>query len=76
MSVDLARVQFAFISINHFFVPVTIGLAFLTAPLQTAAGANSCRIGTKRSARRRRPGATPEAIRLGEMTCPIMLTRW
>jgi cytochrome bd ubiquinol oxidase subunit I len=33
---DLARVQFAFTSINHFlFVPVTIGLAFLTALLQT-----------------------------------------
>jgi cytochrome d ubiquinol oxidase subunit I len=31
-STDLARVQFAFTSINHFlFVPVTIGLAFLTA---------------------------------------------
>src|SRR5579872_2365379 len=36
-SADLARVQFAFTSINHFFfVPVTIGLAFLTALLQTA----------------------------------------
>jgi cytochrome d ubiquinol oxidase subunit I len=36
-NVDLARVQFAFTSINHFlFVPVTIGLAFLTALLQTA----------------------------------------
>jgi cytochrome d ubiquinol oxidase subunit I len=36
-SLDLARVQFAFTSINHFlFVPVTIGLAFLTALLQTA----------------------------------------
>jgi cytochrome d ubiquinol oxidase subunit I len=36
-SVDLARWQFAFTSINHFlFVPVTIGLAFLTALLQTA----------------------------------------
>ena len=35
-STDLARVQFAFTSINHFFfVPVTIGLAFLTALLQT-----------------------------------------
>jgi cytochrome bd ubiquinol oxidase subunit I len=34
---DLARWQFAFISVNHFFfVPVTIGLAFLTALLQTA----------------------------------------
>ena len=37
MNVDLARVQFAFTTINHFFfVPVTIGLAFLTALLQTA----------------------------------------
>src|SRR5450432_4362321 len=36
-SVDLARWQFAFVTINHFlFVPVTIGLAFLTALLQTA----------------------------------------
>ncbi len=36
-NVDLARWQFAFVSINHFFfVPVTIGLAFLTALLQTA----------------------------------------
>jgi cytochrome bd ubiquinol oxidase subunit I len=36
-SIDLARLQFAFTSINHFFfVPVTIGLAFLTALLQTA----------------------------------------
>src|SRR5579859_6438148 len=36
-STDLARVQFAFTSINHFlFVPITIGLAFLTALLQTA----------------------------------------
>src|SRR5436190_13839487 len=35
-STDLARLQFAFTSINHFFfVPVTIGLAFLTALLQT-----------------------------------------
>ncbi len=35
-NVDLARWQFAFVSINHFFfVPVTIGLAFLTALLQT-----------------------------------------
>jgi cytochrome bd ubiquinol oxidase subunit I len=34
---DLARWQFAFTSINHFlFVPVTIGLALLTALLQTA----------------------------------------
>ena len=37
MALDLARWQFAFTSINHFFfVPVTIGLAFLTALLQTA----------------------------------------
>ena len=37
MNVDLARWQFAFTSVNHFlFVPVTIGLAFLTALLQTA----------------------------------------
>src|SRR6202020_1959546 len=36
-NVDLARSQFAFVTINHFFfVPVTIGLAFLTALLQTA----------------------------------------
>jgi cytochrome d ubiquinol oxidase subunit I len=36
MTVDLARWQFAFVTINHFFfVPVTIGLAFLTAVLQT-----------------------------------------
>src|SRR6476646_1936373 len=36
-NVDLARFQFAFTSINHFlFVPITIGLAFLTALLQTA----------------------------------------
>ena len=35
-NVDLARWQFAFTSINHFlFVPITIGLAFLTALLQT-----------------------------------------
>ena len=34
---DLARWQFAATSINHFFfVPITIGLAFLTALLQTA----------------------------------------
>ena len=37
MNVELARIQFAFTSVNHFFfVPVTIGLAFLTALLQTA----------------------------------------
>jgi len=36
-TLDLARWQFAFTSINHFlFVPITIGLAFLTALLQTA----------------------------------------
>src|SRR6202142_475958 len=34
---DLSRGQFAFVTINYFFfVPVTIGLAFLTALLQTA----------------------------------------
>ena len=34
---DLARLQFAMTSIYHFlFVPVTIGLALLTALLQTA----------------------------------------
>jgi cytochrome d ubiquinol oxidase subunit I len=36
-TLDLSRIQFAFTSINHFlFVPITIGLAFLTALLQTA----------------------------------------
>ena len=36
MTTDLARWQFATTSIYHFlFVPVTIGLAFLTAVLQT-----------------------------------------
>ncbi len=36
MREDLARWQFAFTSVNHFlFIPVTIGLAFLTALLQT-----------------------------------------
>src|SRR5271155_1033962 len=35
-NVDLARWQFGFVTVNHFFfVPVTIGLAFLTALLQT-----------------------------------------
>ncbi|WP_155368310.1 cytochrome ubiquinol oxidase subunit I [Catellatospora vulcania] len=35
-NVDLARIQFAMTSIYHFiFVPITIGLAFLTAILQT-----------------------------------------
>ncbi len=37
MALDLSRWQFAMTSIYHFlFVPVTIGLAFLTALLQTA----------------------------------------
>ncbi|HUZ37105.1 MAG TPA: cytochrome ubiquinol oxidase subunit I [Streptosporangiaceae bacterium] len=37
MTLDLARWQFAWTSVNHFFfVPVTIGLAFLTALLQTS----------------------------------------
>ena len=37
MTNDLARWQFATTSIYHFlFVPVTIGLAFLVALLQTA----------------------------------------
>ena len=37
MRTDLARWQFAFTSVNHFlFIPVTIGLAVLTALLQTA----------------------------------------
>ena len=37
MSLDLARWQFAITSIYHFlFVPVTIGMAFLVALLQTA----------------------------------------
>ena len=37
MALDLARWQFAFTSVNHFlFIPITIGLAFLTALLQTA----------------------------------------
>lgn len=37
MTLDLARWPFPLTSINHFFfVPVTIGLAFLTAVLQTA----------------------------------------
>jgi cytochrome d ubiquinol oxidase subunit I len=37
VNVDLARWQFGFTSVNHFFfVPVTIGLAVLTALLQTA----------------------------------------
>jgi cytochrome bd ubiquinol oxidase subunit I len=35
MNVELARWQFGFVTVNHFFfVPVTIGLAFLTALLQ------------------------------------------
>ncbi len=37
MRTDLARWQFAFTSVNHFlFIPITIGLAFLTALLHTA----------------------------------------
>ena len=37
MNIDLARVQFASTSIYHFlFVPITIGLAFLVAILQTS----------------------------------------
>src|SRR5947209_8895520 len=37
MNVELARVEFAFVTVNHFlFVPITIGLAVLTALLQTA----------------------------------------
>jgi cytochrome d ubiquinol oxidase subunit I len=54
MNLVLARWQFAFTSVNHFlFVPVTIGLAFLTALLQTA---------WQRGARAggRRPGAPGE----------------
>ena len=36
-NVDLSRIQFGFTTVNHFFfVPITIGLAFLTALLQTA----------------------------------------
>ncbi|MGP7997087.1 MAG: cytochrome ubiquinol oxidase subunit I [Streptosporangiaceae bacterium] len=36
-AVDLARWQFGFVTVNHFFfIPVTIGLAFLTALPQTA----------------------------------------
>src|SRR5215510_3173093 len=35
-TLDLARFQFGWTSVNHFFfIPVTIGLAFLTALLQT-----------------------------------------
>lgn len=41
-TVDLARWQFGFATVNHFFfVPVTIGLAFLTALLQTAGNGTS-----------------------------------
>ena len=37
-NVDLARIQFAFLTINHFFfVPATIGLAFLTVLPRPAA---------------------------------------
>jgi cytochrome bd ubiquinol oxidase subunit I len=36
-TLDLARLQFGLTSVHHFlFVPVTIGLALLTAVLQTA----------------------------------------
>jgi cytochrome bd ubiquinol oxidase subunit I len=36
MNVELARWQFGFVTVNHFFfVPVTIGLGFLVAVLQT-----------------------------------------
>jgi cytochrome d ubiquinol oxidase subunit I len=36
VNVDLARWQFGFVTVNHFFfVPITIGLAFLVAVLQT-----------------------------------------
>ena len=36
MNVDLARLQFALTSIYHFlFVPVTMGLSFLVAVMQT-----------------------------------------
>jgi cytochrome bd ubiquinol oxidase subunit I len=36
VNVELARWQFGFVTVNHFFfVPVTIGLAFLVALLQT-----------------------------------------
>jgi cytochrome bd ubiquinol oxidase subunit I len=36
MGEDLARWQFGFVTVNHFFFgPVTIGLAFLVALLQT-----------------------------------------
>ena len=48
-NVDLARVEFAFVPNKHFFfVPITIGLAFLTALLQTAwvrSGRDDYRIG-------------------------------
>jgi len=37
MNVELARWQFGFVTVNYFFfVPVTVGLAFLSALLQTA----------------------------------------
>ena len=36
VNVDLARIQFALTSIYHFlFVPVTMGLSFLVAVMQT-----------------------------------------
>jgi len=43
-NVDLARVEFAFVSINHFFfVSTTIGLAFLTALLPDGAAPQRAR---------------------------------
>ncbi len=62
LNVDLARWQFAFTSINHFlFVPVTIGLAFLTALLQTAWHR---RAGPGGRASRGTPGGRDEYLRL------------
>jgi hypothetical protein len=44
-TVELARWQFAFTSINHFhLVPITIGLAFLTALLQTVVSQQARRV--------------------------------
>ena len=38
MALDLARWQFAIVTVFHFFfVPMTIGLAFLVAVMQTLA---------------------------------------
>jgi cytochrome bd ubiquinol oxidase subunit I len=62
LNVDLARWQFAFTSINHFlFVPVTIGLAFLTALLQTAWQRGA---GPGGRASRGTPGRRDEYLRL------------